>query len=385
MHAREGERAIEKGVVRRDDDLVRGYPPARRLDDAVLVGVDLHRTRVLEDAAAIAGAQSLGQRKQVLARVELGLFVEAHRSLDVVWQRRVLDQRGRQPRLLRRRGLVLDLRAPAGGSDVRVRGLTPKVAVNLVALDAFCDPRQRRLVGLPISACAVGAEVRAQLVVDQPVLGGDLGGRVATDAASDLVGLQQHDAHARLGEQQRRRQPDDATAKHGDVGAQVVLEPRQLRLLGTGLDPDRRVLRGYDAHAKDGAWPRPSSASTPSPFSGARRSASSSRRINDSALRPIVSRWTKGLKVSHEVSPSGSSVMRTTVPPSLGVSSIVTLTVPAGRALARIRSRPGRLASSDSVWSLTLKGPRPTVWWNFEPGCGQSGSASRIVFEPTTQ
>ena len=41
--------------------------------------------------------------------------------------------------------------------------------------------------------------------------------------------------------------------------------------------------------------------------------------------------------------------------------------------------------STASEWSETLNGPKPTVWWNFEPGAGQSGSASRITFEPTTQ
>jgi hypothetical protein len=45
-------------------------------------------------------------------------------------------------------------------------------------------------------------------------------------AAGDLVRLQQHDAHPRLSEQQRRRQPDDAAAEHGDLGAQVLLEAR---------------------------------------------------------------------------------------------------------------------------------------------------------------
>ena len=83
--------------------------------------------------------------------------------------------------------------------------------------------------------------------------------------------------------------------------------------------------------------------------------------------------------------PSGFSRIRTSVPPALGIRSSVTVAVSRGRPFARSLSRCGGSASSATVWSETLKGPEPTVWWNLEPGAGQPASASRISFEPTTQ
>ena len=63
----------------------------------------------------------------------------------------------------------------------------------------------------------------------------------------------------------------------------------------------------------------------------------------------------------------------------------MTVAVPAGRPFARSRKRWGRSVSSATVWSESVNGPKPIVWWNFEPGAGHSGSASRIRFDPTTQ
>jgi hypothetical protein len=102
-------------------------------------------------------------------------------------------------------------------------------------------------------------------------------------------------------------------------------------------------------------------------------------------LRPIDEICSGGNRASGRKIPSGFSVILTTVPPSFGVISSVTDAVPNGRPLARIFSRRGGSASSETVWSETLKGPKPTVWWNLEPGSGQLESASRITLDPTTQ
>ena len=84
--------------------------------------------------------------------------------------------------------------------------------------------------------------------------------------------------------------------------------------------------------------------------------------MSDSALRAFVARWTSGLAASSALRPSGDSVIRTTVPPSRGVSSSVTFAVPNGRPFARRRSSRGDSETSDSVLSRTVSGPTPIVW-----------------------
>jgi hypothetical protein len=72
-HARERERAVEEGGVRRDHDAVGGHAPARRLDGAALVGVDLDGVGVLVDLV-----QRLGEGQPGTCRtLELRLVVEA--------------------------------------------------------------------------------------------------------------------------------------------------------------------------------------------------------------------------------------------------------------------------------------------------------------------
>ena len=312
-HAREGERAVEEGVVRRDHDVVGGHVAAGRLDGAALIGVDLDGVGVLVDRV-----ERLGEGQQVLADVELGLVVEAHGGRDGVGQRRLVDERRGQPGRERGLGLALGVGAVGVRAEVGVGGAAAEVAVDAVALDALGHPRERRLVGGAVGPRARGAELRPQPVVDHPVLGGDLGGRVAAHAAGEPAGLEQHDAQPGLLEQQRGGDPDDAAADHRDVGVHVRLEPRPGVRLRPRVDPDRRV-------------------------SHARRSASSSRRISDSALRPFVTRCSGGSSASGANTPSGFSVIVTSVPPSLGSSSSVTVAVPAGRPFARRRKRCGRL------------------------------------------
>jgi hypothetical protein len=109
VHARERERAVEERVVGGDHDPVGGHAAARRLDGAAAVDVDVDRVRALVDLG-----QRRAEREQVLADVELGLVLEAHGGGDVVGQPGLLDQRGRQPGLDRRLGLLLGLRAVVG-------------------------------------------------------------------------------------------------------------------------------------------------------------------------------------------------------------------------------------------------------------------------------
>ena len=107
-------------------------PPAGRADRVA----DLDGVRVLVDLG-----EPVGEREQVLVRVELGLAVEAHGGRDRVRQRRALDQHRRQPGLDRRLGLVLDVRALR---RIGVRRAHAEVAVDAVALDARRRSRPAR-------------------------------------------------------------------------------------------------------------------------------------------------------------------------------------------------------------------------------------------------
>ena len=133
---------------------------------------------------------------------------------------------------------LLGLAAVAALGHVGVGAAAPEVAVD-PALDAVGDPRQRGLVRGAVGARCFGPELRPQLRVDHPVLGGDLGGRVAGDAAREPVGLQEHDPHAGLLEHRRERDADDAAAQDRDVGLDEAVQLGELRLAGRGVDPQR--------------------------------------------------------------------------------------------------------------------------------------------------
>ena len=147
--------------------------------------------------------------------MELGLVLEAHRRRRWVWQRCAVEERREQAGLGGGTGFVLDLRALRGRGHVRIRRAASEVAVDLVVLDAIGDPLEPGLVRLAVLARLVRAERRPEPVVDESVLGGQLGGRVPADPAGDLVGFEQDDLPL-LAQQQRRRDADD-TPDGGDV------------------------------------------------------------------------------------------------------------------------------------------------------------------------
>ena len=80
--------------MRRDDDVRGRDPRAGRLDDELLVAVDLDGARVLVDRPARRD-EALGERDQAAARVELGLVGEAHGAGDRVRERRIREERRR--------------------------------------------------------------------------------------------------------------------------------------------------------------------------------------------------------------------------------------------------------------------------------------------------
>ena len=235
--------------MRGDDDAIGRQAAARRLHDARLVVVDLDGPRLLMDRPA-GGDERGRQRGQVAMDVELRLVVEAHRAGRGIRERRGLDERGRKARLAGRLGLGLDVGALAVRRGVGVGRSAPQVAVDAAVLHAAADPLERGLVGGTVGMRRVGAEARAQRVVDQPVLRGDLGGRVAGDAVPHARGLQQH----HVGPASATSAPSDAgdaTAEHRHIGARVVLQRRVLRRVG--LEPERALMPRASARAPPAA------------------------------------------------------------------------------------------------------------------------------------
>ena len=124
--------------------------------------------------------QALGNGGDEFQRMKLRLFWVPHRAGRGEGERQVFGKLRRGPQLFQRRGFPLDFAAVVPRIDVSV--LFFKAAFNIPA--EFPVPAQRRFVGLPVQPRLFGAEFPDQLVVEQPVLGGDFGGGVFGDSAA---------------------------------------------------------------------------------------------------------------------------------------------------------------------------------------------------------
>nr|WP_245708149.1 hypothetical protein [Halobacterium jilantaiense] len=103
------------------------------------------------------------------------------------------------------------------------------------------------LVGVRVLSGALVAELLAEVVVDEAVLGRELRRRVPGHAVQNAVALDDGDRLAGLGELRRRRDTGDATTHHDGVDAQsavqglVVSSRRRLQPDGPVLARDGRV------------------------------------------------------------------------------------------------------------------------------------------------
>ena len=109
-----------------------------------------------------------------------------------------------------------------------------KIAVNLPAQLPVC--LKRCLVGIKILLCPLDPKLGDQLVIDQPVLAGDLGGGVFRDAAAYGLRLCQHIRHTGtvqlIGTQNARH----TAADDQHIGVLISVLSRKVRLL-PGLLP----------------------------------------------------------------------------------------------------------------------------------------------------
>ena len=116
-------------------------------------------------------------------------------------------------------GLHLPVQLPPLVHGVDEGVLLLKIAVDIPAQRTVL--LQRPLVGLQVEPGPVHAELPDQLVVDQPVLGGELRRGVFGDAAADAVRLQQGAIHPRLSQLVSAQNSGQPAADDEHIGFQV--------------------------------------------------------------------------------------------------------------------------------------------------------------------
>ena len=178
---------VEYREVGGDDDVFRPDHPLRRPGG---VGPQFQDGAVLIDTQIFRHGRRKGER------VELGLVWEPHRAHGRKGQGRPFRQFRRKPQGLQGAYLLLQLFPVVQGVDVGVLFLEAAVDVPAQCPVLF----QRRLVSRQIQPCLLRAEPPDQLVVEEPVLGGDFGGGALGCAAADMIRLYQQDLCPCLGQ-----------------------------------------------------------------------------------------------------------------------------------------------------------------------------------------
>jgi hypothetical protein len=150
--------------------------------------------------------------------------------------------------------LRFHVRHTSGSARIGVSRSPAEVAVDSVSLHPVRDLLDGCLVRPGVRPRNLGSTVARETGVRESVQAGDLGCGVRRDSAAHLVGLQNGDPSARLGEEQRRRQARDARAYHDHVVRRVRLRLRALgrgpgRLVARRRDPQRRIDLRQASHA----------------------------------------------------------------------------------------------------------------------------------------
>ena len=196
---------VEDGEVGGDHDpLRRNGPPA----GPGPAGGQLQHLGVLEDP------QGPGDGGGELQGVKPGLPGEAHRPRHGERQGRPIHQLGGKAQLVQGGQLPLQLFPAVQGVDVIV--LLGETAVHLPAQGpVFVQGLQ---VGRQVEAGPLRPEPPEQLVIDQAVLGGELGGHALGGAAADPGRLHQGAVHPRPGQLVGTQQARQSSADNQHVG-----------------------------------------------------------------------------------------------------------------------------------------------------------------------
>ncbi len=158
--------------------------------------------------------------------MELGLPGDPDRARHREGQPGLRHERGGQPGLGRRPCLGAQLVHPARVARVCVRVPGLPLAVDAQFPDDPGRALDRLGLGAGVQSRALGAAGTPQLVVDECVQGGDLGGGVPGDPGRDPPGLQYRHAPPGPGQLPRRAQSGDPGADHRHVDLQVLRQGR---------------------------------------------------------------------------------------------------------------------------------------------------------------
>lgn len=191
-----------------DDDLIRFDPPA--VSDS-LVGHQLQHLGVLVDI------QPPGDMRRELERMKLRLLWEPHGPGDGEGQRQFFGEGGTKTEPVKR--LQLCVERPSVIEGIHKGVLPGEVAVDLPA--QILVPSQCLLVSIQIQLSLLYTKSADKPVIDQTVLGGDLGRGVAGDATADPISLHQHIIYIRVRQLARTQKARDPAADDQHVGSDV--------------------------------------------------------------------------------------------------------------------------------------------------------------------
>jgi hypothetical protein len=248
--AGEQQRAVEDRVVGGDHHVTGGdaNPLVGGQHAGLALGETDHAGALVQPAAA--PAYVVRQRHQVLAGVELGLLSDPHGARHGERQVRLGHEFGRQPRLPRGLRLGPHLGDAVAALHVGVRGRLLPVAVDPQLPGDLGGVADRVHLGAGVQPRAFLAAAAAQPVVDQGVLGADLGRGVPGDTGRDPAGLQHRDVVPLPDQLPRRAQPGYARADHSHVDGDIPLR-RGGRIAGRQcLEPVRPEGLRLFAHAR---------------------------------------------------------------------------------------------------------------------------------------
>lgn len=195
-----------------------GHDDAPGVDFAVIgAGGGAHQ---LPDGGVLVDGQPSGELRRELEGVELGLVGEPDGPGHGKGEGQMGDKLSGGAQGLQGGQLPLQLVPPVQGVDIGVLLLE-------MAGDVPAEPAvllQRGLVGFQVQLRLIRAKPPDQFIVDEPVLGRELGGGVGGDAAAQPPGLHQGAVRPGPGQHPGAQKARHAPADDEHIDAEVTVE-----------------------------------------------------------------------------------------------------------------------------------------------------------------
>ena len=210
---------VDDGKVGCDEDLFRLYPHLVRVDGIAFKA---------PGGGVLVDLQSGRDPRRQKQRMKLGLVFKLYGPGHVKGQGQTVPVSGLCPDALQGPQLLFQRFAVTGGIDKGGLCLHPAGIVRR----QLAKMRNRGLIGLIIQPGGLLVVFTDQLVIDQAVLAGDLGGGVACHAAAYAVRLDQRIICAGPVQRAGAEKPRHSPADNQDVGFQILFQTgkgRQLR------------------------------------------------------------------------------------------------------------------------------------------------------------